>query len=102
MLPMPDRQTTEYSATQLAYSIKFKLSHAISSFLPGYEKLLTIPVPRSPEGDKGGKQLGKENIMLKKKKMDKKREDNILEEEKRQATKALLRGPRGPKINRIQ
>ena len=25
---MPDRQTTEYSATQLVYSIKFKLSHA--------------------------------------------------------------------------
>ena len=30
MLPMPDiRQTTEYRATQLVYSIKFKLSHAI-------------------------------------------------------------------------
>ena len=29
--PMPDiRQTTEYRATQLVYSIKFKLSHAIS------------------------------------------------------------------------
>ena len=28
MLPMPDRQTTEYSATQLVYSIKIKLSHA--------------------------------------------------------------------------
>ena len=27
MLPMPDRQTTEYSATQLVYSIKLKLSH---------------------------------------------------------------------------
>ena len=30
MLPMPDiRQTTEYRATQLVYSIKFKLIHAI-------------------------------------------------------------------------
>ena len=29
VLPMPDRQTTEYRATQLVYSIKFKLSHAI-------------------------------------------------------------------------
>ena len=29
MSPMPDRQTTEYRATQLVYSIKFKLSHAI-------------------------------------------------------------------------
>ena len=30
MLLMPDiRQTTEYRATQLVYSIKFKLSHAI-------------------------------------------------------------------------
>ena len=28
--PMPDSQTTEYSATQLVESIKFKLSHAIS------------------------------------------------------------------------
>ena len=28
VLPMPDRQTTEYRATQLAYSIKFKLCHA--------------------------------------------------------------------------
>ena len=28
--PMPDRQTTEYRATQLVYSIKFKLSHAMS------------------------------------------------------------------------
>ena len=82
MLPMPHsdthRQATEYSATQLVYSIKFKLSHAISSFLPGYEKLLTIPVPRSPEGDKGGKQLGKENIMLKKEKMDKEKRENFL------------------------
>ena len=30
MTPMPDSQTTEYSATQLVESIKFKLSHAIS------------------------------------------------------------------------
>ena len=30
MLPIPDIQTTEYRATQLVYSIKFKLSHAIS------------------------------------------------------------------------
>ena len=30
-LPMPHvSQTTEYSATQLVYSIKFKLSHAIN------------------------------------------------------------------------
>ena len=28
MTPMPDTQTTEYRATQLVYSIKFKLSHA--------------------------------------------------------------------------
>ena len=26
---MPDRQTTEYRATQLVYSIKLKLIHAI-------------------------------------------------------------------------
>ena len=32
VLPMPDRQTTEYRATQLVYSIKFKLSHANSNF----------------------------------------------------------------------
>ena len=30
VLPMPDRQTTEYRATQLVYSIKFMLSHAIT------------------------------------------------------------------------
>ena len=36
MLPMPDRQTTEYRATQLVYSIKFKLSHAMS--FPGQLK----------------------------------------------------------------
>ena len=30
VLPMPDRQTTEYRATQLVYSIKLKLSHAKS------------------------------------------------------------------------
>ena len=29
VLPMPHTQTTEYSATQLVYSIKFKLSHTI-------------------------------------------------------------------------
>ena len=29
MLPMPDTQTTEDRATQLFYSIQFKLSHAI-------------------------------------------------------------------------
>ena len=29
VLPMPDRQTTEYRATQLVYSIKLKLIHAI-------------------------------------------------------------------------
>ena len=28
VLPMPDRQTTEYRATQLVYSIKIQLSHA--------------------------------------------------------------------------
>ena len=28
VLPMPDRQTTEYRATLLVYSIKLKLSHA--------------------------------------------------------------------------
>ena len=28
VLPIPDIQTTEYRATQLVYSIKFKLSHA--------------------------------------------------------------------------
>ena len=31
VLPMPDRQTTEDSATQLVYSIKFKLSHATAN-----------------------------------------------------------------------
>ena len=29
VLPMPDRQKTEYRATQLVYSIKLKLIHAI-------------------------------------------------------------------------
>ena len=29
VLPMPDTQTTEDRATQLLYSIQFKLSHAI-------------------------------------------------------------------------
>ena len=29
--PMPDSHTTEYSATQLVESIKFKLGHAISN-----------------------------------------------------------------------
>ena len=29
MLPMPDTQTTEDRATQLLYSIQFKLSHAM-------------------------------------------------------------------------
>ena len=29
--PMPDRQTTELRATQLLYSIQFKLSHAIKN-----------------------------------------------------------------------
>ena len=33
LLWMPDRQTTEYSATQLVLSIKFKLSHAIELIL---------------------------------------------------------------------
>ena len=37
MLPMPHTQTTEYSATQLVYSIKFKLSHAI------YEVIIKDP-----------------------------------------------------------
>ena len=33
LTPMPDiRQTTKYRATQLVYSIKFKLSHANSNF----------------------------------------------------------------------
>ena len=31
VLPMPDRQKTEYRATQLVYSITFKMSHAILS-----------------------------------------------------------------------
>ena len=39
---MPDRQTTEYSATQLVYSIKFKLSHAIWAKF----KFLFLKVPR--------------------------------------------------------
>ena len=30
VLPMPHTQTTEHRATQLVYSINFKLSHAIS------------------------------------------------------------------------
>ena len=39
---MPDRQTTEYSATQLVYSIKFKLSHAIKSTQKLHKKTITF------------------------------------------------------------
>ena len=39
---------------------------------------VTIPVPRSPEGDKGGKQLEKENIWLNKEKMDKEKRGKYL------------------------
>ena len=39
---------------------------------------VTTPVLRSPEGDKGGKQLGKENIWLNKVKMDKEKRGKYL------------------------
>ena len=42
---MPDTQTTEYSATQLVYNRKFKLSHAISIFVFG-----TLPLVRRVNG----------------------------------------------------
>ena len=35
---LTDRQTTEYSATQLLYSIQFKLSHAIPSLTEGFHE----------------------------------------------------------------
>ena len=54
VLPMPDIQTTEYSATQLVYSIKFKLSHAILNFDQIQNFILKCPtaatVPRRPGG----------------------------------------------------
>ena len=51
MTPMPDTQTTEYSATQLVYNRKFKLSHAISIFVFG-----TLPFVRRVNGGDWGKQ----------------------------------------------
>ena len=45
MTPMPDTQTTEYSATQLVYNRKFKLSHATSIFVFG-----TLPLVRRVNG----------------------------------------------------
>ena len=49
MTPMPDTQTTEYSATQLVYNRKFKLSHfnsiQISIFVFG-----TLPLVRRVNG----------------------------------------------------
>ena len=39
VLPMPDTQTTEDRATQLLYSIQFKLSHAISILIIWYPPL---------------------------------------------------------------
>ena len=51
MTPMPDTQTTEYSATQLVYNGKFRLSHAISIFVFG-----TLPFVRRVNGGDWGKQ----------------------------------------------
>ena len=48
VLPMPhtltDRQTTEYRATQLVLSIKFKLSHAIWQKMNGRYQVLQLPL----------------------------------------------------------
>ena len=43
--PMPDRQTTEYRATQLVSCIKHKLSHAIINLYAGGDNHLLPPNP---------------------------------------------------------
>ena len=60
VLPIPNRQTTEYRGTQLVESIKFKLSHAITGLYLDQGRKFELNAPgsqRNPSAQKKSQRL---------------------------------------------